>query len=180
MRLAQAELTEKGRHAGKGAGMFGGAGLVALYGVGALVAAAILGLATVIEPWIAAAADGHRAPAGRGHPGAHRQEGARRDRTSEAGADARERAARRGDGEGEGEVVTGQQTPEEIRREIEQTRRELGDTVDALSQKADVKEQARIKKAEVQERVSSNPKPLAAAIGAGIALLVVLRLLRRR
>ena len=58
MRLAQAELTEKGRHAGKGAGMFGGAGLVALYGVGALIAAAILGLATVIEAWIAAAAVG--------------------------------------------------------------------------------------------------------------------------
>jgi hypothetical protein len=58
MRLAQAELTEKGRHAGKGAGMFGGAGLVALYGVGALVAATILGLATVLEPWIAAAAIG--------------------------------------------------------------------------------------------------------------------------
>jgi membrane protein len=58
MQLAQAELTEKGRHAGKGAGMFGGAGLVALYGVGALVAAAILGLATVLEPWVAAAAIG--------------------------------------------------------------------------------------------------------------------------
>jgi MFS family permease len=58
MRLAQAELAEKGRHAGKGAGMFGGAGLVALYGVGALIAAAILGLGTVIEPWIAAAAIG--------------------------------------------------------------------------------------------------------------------------
>jgi hypothetical protein len=58
MRLAQAELTEKGRHAGKGAGMFGGAGLVALYGVGALITAAILGLATVLEPWIAAAAVG--------------------------------------------------------------------------------------------------------------------------
>jgi Putative Actinobacterial Holin-X, holin superfamily III len=58
MRLAQAELAEKGRHAGKGAGMFGGAGLVALYGVGALVTAAILGLATVLEPWIAAAAIG--------------------------------------------------------------------------------------------------------------------------
>ena len=55
MRLAQAELTEKGRHAGKGAGMFGGAGLVALYGVGALVAAAIIGIGTVLEPWIAAA-----------------------------------------------------------------------------------------------------------------------------
>jgi Putative Actinobacterial Holin-X, holin superfamily III len=58
MRLAQAELAEKGRHAGKGAGMFGGAGAVALYGVGALVAAAILGLATVLEPWIAATAVG--------------------------------------------------------------------------------------------------------------------------
>jgi membrane protein len=58
MRLAQAELAEKGRHAGKGAGMFGGAGLVALYGVGALIAAAILGLATMLEPWIAAAAIG--------------------------------------------------------------------------------------------------------------------------
>ena len=58
MRLAQAELIEKGRHAGRGAGMFGGAGAVALYGVGALVAAAILGLATVLEPWIAAAAIG--------------------------------------------------------------------------------------------------------------------------
>jgi hypothetical protein len=58
MRLAQAELAEKGKHAGKGAGMFGGAGVVALYGVGALVAAAILGLATVLEPWIAAAAIG--------------------------------------------------------------------------------------------------------------------------
>lgn len=58
MRLAQAELSEKGTHAGKGAGMFGGAGLIALYGVGALVAAAIIGLATVAEPWIAAAAIG--------------------------------------------------------------------------------------------------------------------------
>jgi hypothetical protein len=58
MRLAQAELAEKGRHAGKGAGMFGGAGLVALYGVGALIAAAVLGLATVLEPWIAAVAIG--------------------------------------------------------------------------------------------------------------------------
>src|SRR5215213_9365691 len=55
MRLAQAE---QGRHASKGAGMFGGAGAVALYGVGALIAAAILGLATVLEPWIAAAAIG--------------------------------------------------------------------------------------------------------------------------
>src|SRR3954447_21110382 len=58
MRLAQAELTEKGRHAGKGAGMFGGAGGLALYGAGRLIAAALLRLPTVLEPWIAAAAVG--------------------------------------------------------------------------------------------------------------------------
>ena len=76
-------------------------------------------------------------------------------------------------------MTDAQQTPEELRREIERTRRELGDTVDALSQKADVKQQARHKKEEVQERVKANPKPLAAAIGGLIALLVLLRLLRR-
>lgn len=54
LRLATAELKEKGRHAGFGVGMFGGAGLVALYGVGALVAAAIIGLGTLVEPWLAA------------------------------------------------------------------------------------------------------------------------------
>jgi hypothetical protein len=76
--------------------------------------------------------------------------------------------------------VTQQQTPEEIRREIERTRRELGETVDALSHKADVKEQARLKKEEVQQRVSANPVPLAAVIGGGIALLLLMRFLRRR
>jgi hypothetical protein len=73
-----------------------------------------------------------------------------------------------------------QQTPEEIRREIERTRRELGDTVDALSHKANVKEQARLKKDEVQERVSSNPTPVLAAIGGVVALVVLLRLIKRR
>jgi hypothetical protein len=76
--------------------------------------------------------------------------------------------------------MTQQQTPEELRREIERTRRELGDTVDALSHKADVKEQARLKKEEVQERVSANPVPYATVIGGGIALLLLLRLMRRR
>ena len=54
IKLAQLELQEKGKRAGLGAGMFGGAGLVALYGVGALVAAAVLALATAVDPWLAA------------------------------------------------------------------------------------------------------------------------------
>jgi uncharacterized membrane protein YqjE len=54
LQLAQLELKQKGKRAGIGAGMFGGSGLFALYGLGALVAAAILGLATAVDPWLAA------------------------------------------------------------------------------------------------------------------------------
>jgi uncharacterized membrane protein YqjE len=54
LRLAQAEMTEKAKHAGVGAGLFGGAGLVALYGVGALIATVILLLSLVMDPWLAA------------------------------------------------------------------------------------------------------------------------------
>ena len=54
LRLAQAELAEKGRHAGRGAGMFGVAGLVAYLGLGSLVAAGILALALVLPAWASA------------------------------------------------------------------------------------------------------------------------------
>jgi hypothetical protein len=53
--LAKVELQRKGKEAGIGGGMFGAAGLVAVLGLGALTAALILGLATIIdEGWIAA------------------------------------------------------------------------------------------------------------------------------
>jgi len=52
--LAKAEMTAKGKRLGIGAGAFGGAGLVALFGVGALTAAAILALATAVTAWLAA------------------------------------------------------------------------------------------------------------------------------
>ena len=52
--LAKVELTEKAKHVGVGAGLFSGAGVVALYGLGALVATAILGLAEAVPAWLAA------------------------------------------------------------------------------------------------------------------------------
>jgi uncharacterized membrane protein YqjE len=54
IQLAQAELAEKGKKAGLGIGMFGAAGIVALYGVGALVATLILLLALAVDAWISA------------------------------------------------------------------------------------------------------------------------------
>ncbi len=52
--LAKVELQEKGKRAGLGAGMFGGAGIFGAYALGALIAAAILALATAVTPWLAA------------------------------------------------------------------------------------------------------------------------------
>nr|WP_169743563.1 phage holin family protein [Kutzneria albida] len=54
MRLAAVELRNKGKRAGAGAGLFGGAGVLALYGVAVLIAAGVLGLALVVQPWLAA------------------------------------------------------------------------------------------------------------------------------
>jgi uncharacterized membrane protein YqjE len=54
LRLAQAELTEKGKAAGVGAGLFGAAGLLALAAFGTLVAAGVLALDLVLPAWAAA------------------------------------------------------------------------------------------------------------------------------
>jgi len=52
--LAKAELMEKGKHAGIGTGLFGGAGAVAFYGGAALVGAAVAALALVWPVWLSA------------------------------------------------------------------------------------------------------------------------------
>jgi len=52
--LAKAELTVKGKRAGLGAGMFGGASVFSAYGAGALTACLILVLATAMTAWLAA------------------------------------------------------------------------------------------------------------------------------
>src|SRR6266511_52366 len=48
-----AELAEKGKHAGLGAGLFGGGGLMAAYGLGALIATLVLALDIVLPAWLA-------------------------------------------------------------------------------------------------------------------------------
>jgi uncharacterized membrane protein YqjE len=54
LELAKLELTEKGKKAGMGAGMFGGAGALGFYALGAFTACAILALATAVAGWLAA------------------------------------------------------------------------------------------------------------------------------
>jgi fatty acid desaturase len=54
LELLKAELTIKGKQAGAGAGLFGGAGVFALFAFGALTAAAIAALATAMATWLAA------------------------------------------------------------------------------------------------------------------------------
>jgi Putative Actinobacterial Holin-X, holin superfamily III len=53
-KLAQLEMTHKGRQAGAGIGMLGGGGLVALYGVGCLLACVIIAISGVVAAWLAA------------------------------------------------------------------------------------------------------------------------------
>jgi hypothetical protein len=52
--LARTELSTKGRQAGVGLGMFGAAGMIGLYALGALTAAAVLALSLAVSGWLAA------------------------------------------------------------------------------------------------------------------------------
>ncbi|WP_305784343.1 phage holin family protein [Symbioplanes lichenis] len=52
--LARTEMVEKGKKAGKGAGLLGGAGVIALYGLGALFVTIGAALALVWPAWLAA------------------------------------------------------------------------------------------------------------------------------
>jgi Flp pilus assembly protein TadB len=54
LELAKAELTQKGKQAGTGAGLFGGAGAFGLAALGALTACFILALNAIMPAWLAA------------------------------------------------------------------------------------------------------------------------------
>ena len=91
------------------------------------------------------------------------------------------------------EASTPPSDPDTLRRDIEKTRSDLGETVEALSQKADVKGQVRDKveegKVQLRERqevvrrdVAERPAPFAAgaAVAVGVLVLWVVRRRRRR
>jgi len=54
IQLAQVEVKEKGKKLGLGAGLFGGAGAIALYAVNALIATVIIVLDLFLPLWLAA------------------------------------------------------------------------------------------------------------------------------
>jgi Putative Actinobacterial Holin-X, holin superfamily III len=54
LQLAQAEMQEKAKHVGLGAGLFGTAGIIALFGLGVLVTTGVLALDLVLPAWLAA------------------------------------------------------------------------------------------------------------------------------
>lgn len=52
--LAKTELRESAKHAGVGAGLFGGAGFIAVLGVITLVGSGVAALSLVVDVWLAA------------------------------------------------------------------------------------------------------------------------------
>ncbi|MGP3989571.1 DUF3618 domain-containing protein [Streptomyces sp. 3N207] len=72
-------------------------------------------------------------------------------------------------------------SPEELRAQVEETRRELGETVEALAARADIKSQGRAKARQAAERTRENPSvPVAAGVAALIALVFLVRRGSRR
>jgi uncharacterized membrane protein YqjE len=75
LKLAQLEMSGKAKQAGKGMGMLGGGGLVALYGVACLIACVIIAISYALQAWLSAlivgaallAVAGVLAALGRGH-----------------------------------------------------------------------------------------------------------------
>lgn len=70
-----------------------------------------------------------------------------------------------------------ERTPEQIRADIDKTRKELGDTVESLAEKTDVKAQAKAKVEDVKEQARRDPKPF--AIAGGVVVLFLLWRWRR-
>ena len=79
---------------------------------------------------------------------------------------------------------TAPRDPDAIREEISRTREDMGETLDALSAKLDVKTQAKTKvrqaRAQAQSLYRRQPAAVLAGIGALVALLAALLVRRAR
>ena len=160
IRLAQAELAEKGKRAGIGIGMFSAAGLLAFFGLALLLTTGVLLLDLALPAWAAALI-----VAALVLPGAGAAALGGRKQVAEVGSPTPQRAL-----EGvkadvatiKGDRRDDSRTPEEIQADIELQREHLAGTIDALAAKLDVKSQAKKKAAEVKDRAtddSGRPRP---------------------
>ena len=142
IKLAQAEVTQQGKLAGKGASMLAGAAVAALLGLGALTALLIVALDGFMPLWLAAlivtvlwlAVAAALATAGRSALQAATPPVPQTVETVK-------------------EDIQWAKTQNRIRREIEQTRAEMGETVDALGYKTDVKARTKDRVTGVKDRV---------------------------
>ena len=77
-----------------------------------------------------------------------------------------------------GPEVDGQQdqrSPEEIRADIEETRRELGDTVEELAAKTDVKAKAQEKADELKQSAADKRVPIIAGVAIAVVAIILIR-----
>jgi len=77
-----------------------------------------------------------------------------------------------------GPEVDGQQnqrSPEEIRADIEETRRELGDTVEELAAKTDVKAKAQEKADEIKQSAADKRVPIIAGVAIAVVAIILIR-----
>jgi uncharacterized membrane protein YqjE len=187
LRLAASELERKGKRLGTGAGLFGAAGIIALFGLATFVAAAVLALSLAMDGWLAAVLVGVVLLVAAGIAGL-----------------VGKKQVKRATPPVPEEAMSGQKkdfpsTDDDLRLDRDVTRQELGDTVQALAHKLDVKarvkdgvdeklDQATAKVADVvsppaaerlrqgADAVRANPLPV---FGALLALLVAIRFATR-
>jgi 2C-methyl-D-erythritol 2,4-cyclodiphosphate synthase len=76
-------------------------------------------------------------------------------------------------------VTTSADDQQQLEKEIQQTREHLGETVEALAAKVDVKARAQEKLGQAGEQIRKRPVPAAATAGVIGALVLFFALVRR-
>ena len=173
--LARAEMTEKGKRAGKGAGLIGAGGVLALYGLGALFVTIGALLALAMPVWLAAlivmvlifAAAGVAALLGKKQvqqavppkPTAA-VDSTKRDVPGGQVRDPRREFIMTNNFAASSKPAP--TDPDELREEIARTRADLGETAAALAAKADVKARAKDKASQVAADAKDKANEVAA------------------